>query len=207
MHPGVQHGPGHARRSRRLCASIPLCPPHLAEALRDPLLDRIPVERDHQHRWRAMAAGSRLIGRVSPLAWQALSKATQCWIRVFSEERGMVASERIERGEVRSLLNRLLELLGPEAFFEELAQIADAVIIDSRVLMAASGHYPGDADRFASDLFLSDEIQDPWLKAFTTAAALAPIPVLLGGHGVVAGGLYALADMITERRKAPSTPG
>jgi hypothetical protein len=179
-----------------------LCPPHLAEALRDPLLDRIPVERVINTIARD---GSRtaLIGRVAPLAWQALSKATQSWIRVFSEERGMVASERLDRREARSLLNKLLELLGPKAFFEELANVADAAIIDTRVLMAASGHYPADGQRFASDLFLPDDIEDDWLRDFTTAAAQAPIPVLLGGHGVVAGGLYALADMIAARRQKP----
>ncbi len=177
------------------------CPPNLAQALADPLLDRIPVEPVV-----AVAArdGGRLavIGRVSPLAWHTLSSASQCWIRVFSEERGMVASERIDRGEVRSLVGRMLALVGPEGFFRELGQIVDAAIIDSRVLMAASGHYPGDADRFASDLFLADAIADPWVRAFTGAAAEAPIPVLLGGHGVVAGGLHALADIVAARRRA-----
>lgn len=114
----------------------------------------------------------------------------------------MVASERAERGEVRSLVERVLAILGPERFFDELGQVVDAAIIDSRVLMAASGHYPGDADRFASDLYLVDEIADPWVRAFTSAAAGAPIPVLLGGHGVVAGGLYALADIVAARRRA-----
>ncbi len=177
-----------------------LCPPHLAEALHDPLLDRIPVGRIIDV---AARDGSRLalVGRVSPLAWQALSKATQCWIRVFSEERGMVASERLARGEVQSLIGRLVELVGPQQFFEELARIADAAIIDSRVLMAACSHYPGDAERFASDLFLTETIQDNWLRDFTEAAAQAPIPVLMGGHGVVAGGLYALADIITARHR------
>ncbi|NLF78616.1 MAG: hypothetical protein GX573_23220, partial [Chloroflexi bacterium] len=179
----------------------PDCPPHLARALANPLLDRIPIDSI-----AAITArdGGRLalIGRVAPLAWQALSKSSQCWIRAFSEERGMVASERAERGEVRSLVERVLAILGPERFFDELGQIVDAAIIDSRVLMAASGHYPGDADRFASDLYLVDEIVDPWVRAFTSAAAGAPIPVLLGGHGVVAGGLYALADIVAARRRA-----
>jgi len=177
----------------------PLCPPHLAEALRDPLLDRIPVEDIIDV---AARDGSRLalIGRVSPLAWQALSKAAQCWIRVFSEERGMVASERLARSEVQSLIGRLLELVGPQQFFDTLATMADAVIIDSRVLMAARGYYPDDAQRFGSDLFLVDSIEDDWLREFTACAAQAPIPVLMGGHGVVAGGLYALADIITARR-------
>jgi hypothetical protein len=178
----------------------PMCPPHLREALRDPLLDRIPVDRIIDV---ATRDGSRLmlIGRVSPLAWQALNKATQCWIRVFSEERGMVASERLARGEVQSLLGRMIDRLGVERFFEELADLADAVIIDTRVLMAASGHYPGNADRFASDLYLIDAIQDPWVRDFTRAAEAVSIPVVLGGHGVVAGGLYALADVIAARRK------
>jgi len=46
-----------------------------------------------------------------------------------------------------------------------------------------------------------ESIADPWLRDFTTAAANAPIPVLLGGHGVVAGGLYALAEIVTARRR------
>mgnify|MGYP001035676274 CR=1 FL=1 len=177
----------------------PLCPPHLAEALRDQVLDRIPVEALVRV---AAQDGSRiaLMGRVAPLAWQALSKATQCWIRVYSEERGMVASERLVRGEVHSLVSRLIDLLGPDGFFAELATMADGAIIDTRVLMAASGHYPGDAERFASDLRLVDEIADEWLRDLTAAAANAPIPVLLGGHGVVAGGLYALAEIIAARR-------
>jgi hypothetical protein len=178
----------------------PACGPSLSAALQDPLLARLAVEslvnviaRD----------GSRLaiIGRVSPLAWQALSKATQCWIRVFSEERGMVAAERLARGDVHSLIGRFVDRLGPQAFFEELVQMVDAVIMDTRVLMAAAGQYPPDADRFASDLFLIDEIQNPWLRNFTLAAAQAPIPILLGGHGVVAGGLYALTDIIAARRR------
>jgi hypothetical protein len=177
----------------------PLCPPHLLAVLGDPMLDRVPVEQIID----AVARdGSRiaLVGRVSPLAWQAISKASQCWIRVFSEERGMVASERLARGEVKSLLLTLYNALGPDGFFSAVAESSDAAIIDSRVWMAAAGHYPSDADRFASDLFLSDVIADDWLRAFTAAAARAPIPVLLGGHGVVAGGLYALTDIVTERR-------
>lgn len=178
----------------------PACPARLAAALDDPLLARIPVERVIE---LVSRDGSRLalIGRVAPLAWQALSVATQCWMRVYSEERGMVASERLARGEVRSLIGWLLDLSGPAAFFDKLAEMADAAIIDSRVLMAASGHYPADAERFASDLLLVDEIQDAWLRALTAAARDAAIPVLLGGHGMVAGGLYALADIIAERRE------
>ena len=70
------------------------------------------------------------------------------------------------------------------------------MIFDSRVLMAAEGIHPDAADRFASDLYWLNSIRDPWLRDFTQAAAEAPIPVILGGHSVVAGGLYALAEII-----------
>lgn len=173
--------------------------PQLTMVLRDPLLDRVPVERVIDV---AARDGSRiaLVGRVAPRAWQALSDVTQAWIRVYSEERGMVAAGRLERGETRSLLGRLLALVGPTAFFEELGRVADAAIIDSRVMMAAQGVYPTAADRFASDLLWVDAIDDVWTRAFTAAAVTAPLPVLLGGHGVVSGGLLMLADAIAARR-------
>lgn len=183
----------------------PACPQTLRAALDDPMLDRIPVD--------ALAAvlaedGARvaLVGRVAPLAWQALSRATRCWIRVYSEERGMAASERLARGEVRSLIATLLRMLGPDRFFAELGVVADAAIIDSRVLMAASGAYPPAADRFASDLLLPEWIGDTWLRDFTGAAANAGFPVLLGGHGVVSGGLYALVDRVQSQRQANHDP-
>jgi hypothetical protein len=137
-----------------------------------------------------------LIGRVSPQAWQALNKATRSWTRVIAEERGMVASGRIERGEVRSMLIPWLQARGFGGFFEDLAGMADAAIFDTRVLFAAQSIFPDAADRYASDLFWVDAIRDPWLRAFTHAAAVAPIPIILGGHTVVSGGLYALCEIL-----------
>ncbi len=173
--------------------------PYLAHVVTDERLRSIPVQTV-----AAIAntpeANLTLIGRVSPLAWQALNKATQCWIRVFAEERGMVASGRLKRNEVRSLLGSMLDDRGPQAFFATLSEMTDAAIIDSRPLMAAQGRWPSDADRFASDLYMVDGIRDPWLREFTIAAAEAPIPVLLGGHSVVAGGLYALVEIIGQMK-------
>jgi len=37
-------------------------------------------------------------------------------------------------------------------------------------------------------------IHDPWIREFTAAVRDAPIPILLGGHSLVSGGLYALAE-------------
>lgn len=169
--------------------------PGLRRVVTDSRLRPIPIDAvlDAARREGSTLA---LIGRVSPLAWQALNKATRCWTRVIAEERGMVASGRLEQGSVRSMLTPWIKARGFAGFFDDLAGLADAAIFDSRVLFAAHGVYPDAADRFASDLFWLDAIRDPWLREFTAAAGEASLPVILGGHSVVAGGLYALAEII-----------
>jgi hypothetical protein len=176
----------------------PYCPPHLSQILSTPILDSIPVEAVLNILGRE---GSQvaLIGRVSPTAWIALNKVSQCWVRVYAEERGMVASRREQRGEVRSLLAELLRLKGPSDFFAYLATLCEAAIVDSRVLLADGGRFFSRADRFAADLYQVAEIQDPWLREFTAAAQAAPIPILLGGHGLVAGGLHVLSEILAWR--------
>ena len=181
----------------------PACPDQIKNASQNSLLDAIPIDELIDIVARS---GSRIaiLGRVAPLAWQALSKSSQCWIRVYSEERGMIASERHMRGEVQSLVLTLVELLGGAGFFDRLSEVADAAIIDTRVLMAARGAMPSDADRFASDLLRPDWIEDGWLREFTRSAASAPIPVILGGHGVVSGGLYVLTEIVAQKRSSGS---
>jgi CTP:molybdopterin cytidylyltransferase MocA len=180
----------------------PQTPPHLAAFLADLPLDDTPLRR-------ALAVlatpASRVFiaGRFAPAVWTAVNKATQCWLRVISEERGMVSSGRQARGEVYSLLADHIELIGPDAFFAKLAQEADAAFIDSRPLIAhhqslmgQHGRWPSDADRFASDLGLAERIEDEWLRAFTMAAVAAPLPVILGGHSLLAGDMFAFCDLI-----------
>lgn len=155
----------------------------------------------------AEASTVALIGRVSPLAWNALNKVTRCWTRVIAEERGMVASGRIERGEVRSALMPWITARGFDGFFDDLAGMTDAVLFDDRVLFAAAGIHPSAADRYASDMLWVDAIQDAWVRQFTAAAKNARIPVILGGHSVVAGGLYVLAEVIEQRPMHTSLGG
>lgn len=137
-----------------------------------------------------------IAGRVSEAAWAALNRATRCWVRAFAEERGMRASGRQERGEVRSLLADYLEIAGAAGFFAEMANLANGLLLDSRVILAARGLWPSKRDRFSSDLHHWEEIEDPFLRRFTQAAAQARIPVVLGGHSVVGGGLMALVESL-----------
>jgi CTP:molybdopterin cytidylyltransferase MocA len=138
-----------------------------------------------------------IAGRMPQSTWAFLESKTLCWMRVFSEERGMRASGRLSSGLVRSLLADYLALVGLEQFFREMSELADAMFLDSRVMMAARGSWPSPADRFYSDLRRPDDIADPFLREFTAAALAAPIPIVLGGHSLVSGGLLALIDRVT----------
>ncbi|OGD11757.1 MAG: hypothetical protein A2W20_06750 [Candidatus Aminicenantes bacterium RBG_16_66_30] len=125
-------------------------------------------------------------------------------MRVFSEERGMRAAGSDRSGQARSLLGYHLQEVGYERFFQELAEMAQAALIDSRVILAHLKAHPSRADRFLSDLGRHEEISDPFLRQFTEAAAKAPIPVLLGGHSLVAGGLLALIEKAGREREQAS---
>lgn len=137
-----------------------------------------------------------IIGRSAPAAWMALDQATRCWVRLFVEERGMVASGRLRRGEVRSFLADFIAYAGIDSFFAELSSLAEAALMDTRVLMAARGCWPSPADRFNADLLRWREVEDPFLREFARAAAQAPIPILMGGQSLVNGGLMALVEIL-----------
>ncbi len=132
-------------------------------------------------------------GRVSSQAWQYLERETACRIRMFSEERGLAAAGPGHRP--RSLLGFLIEEVGVERFFDRIAELGDAAVIDTRVIEAHLGEYPSREDRFQSDLLAWENVENGFLRRFTRAAASAPLPVLLGGHSLVAGGLMAINDV------------
>jgi hypothetical protein len=147
----------------------------------------------------AREAGSLMVaGRASSAAWRSIEQSTRCWVRVLAEERGMRASGRQERGEVRSLLADYMDLVGVEHFFEALSELTNAVLLDNRVILASRSLWPPTPDRFNSDLYHWKAVEEPFLRRITRAAAEAPIPVLMGGHTVVAGGLMALTELLLE---------
>ncbi|MCK4741516.1 MAG: hypothetical protein KAS80_04455 [Anaerolineales bacterium] len=137
-----------------------------------------------------------IIGRASSAVWKELEERTKIWVRIYVEERGMVASQRLARGEVRSLIADMVNELQPSGFLTRLGQMSDAVIWDTRVWMGSMGSWPSPADRFAADLGWADQISDEALRNLTVAIMESPIPVVAGGHGVVAGGLLALLETL-----------
>jgi len=138
-------------------------------------------------------------GRVSSATWKYLERETACRTRVLSEERGMRASGRQARGEVRSLLGYYLDAVGLDRFFGTLATMGQAVFLDNRVILAHRGLWPSAADRFHSDLRQPAQIVNPFVKALTETAMTAPVPVIMGGHSLVAGGMYALVEAAWAR--------
>lgn len=176
--------------------------PYLGSCVRE-FLDRSPtglLDKAESLRRVLLTPASTLtlIGRSSSHLWQSLERRTQIWVRLLVEERGMLASGRLARGEVRSLVGSFLDDWGPRRFVETLAAMSDAVLWDTRVWMASHGSWPSDADRFAADLGWADQVQDLRLRDLTQAIADVAIPIITGGHGVVAGSVYALVETLQE---------
>ncbi|HLY14915.1 MAG TPA: hypothetical protein VKR24_11245 [Candidatus Limnocylindrales bacterium] len=146
-------------------------------------------------------------GRTSAAALTWLEGFARCRVRAVVEERGLRASNL--EGSVspaadhpqrppRSLLGSILDRDGAATLGARLAELGDAALVDSRVLLAHrlgadESAWPGAEDRFSSDLLLDTAIGDPWLRELTVAAASAPIPVLLGGHSLVGPGIRLVA--------------
>ncbi len=168
-------------------------------------------------------------GRISATTLKWLEGGVDCRVRALVEERGLRAASRLaqsgaatEARPPRSVLGELLDRDGPESLARIVGKLADAALIDSRVLLAhrrgadeaaarpaaawpaavpSAAELPPEAwpqaeDRFASDLLMPASIADPWLRALTESATSAPCghPILLGGHTLMNGGLRLLAQ-------------
>ena len=139
-----------------------------------------------------------LAGRVSSSILAYMEKEAACRVRVFSEERGMRASGRQARNEVRSLLGTYYEAVGPRRFFNVIAEMAQGFFWDNRVVWAHHGVWPSPNDRFYSDLRQPEMIEDSFVRRMTEAALDAPIPVVMGGHSLVSGDMYVIVDRSWE---------
>lgn len=178
-----QH-PGTGPHTRAMLGSLSLDTSHLDAALQV-LMDR---------------NGEVVVaGRASASLWEYLERSTACRVRMLAEERGMRASGRQKRGKVRSLLGFHYQQVGPARFFEHLTELGQAAFLDSRVLFAHLGLWPSASDRYNSDLRRPERIENQQIREFTEQALRAPIPVVLGGHSLVSGGMYALVEAAQSR--------
>jgi hypothetical protein len=165
------------------------------------------VALDRLDRIRLVAADSSaelvIAGRTSAATLRWLERSTASRTRALVEERGLRAiglaaargrAPRRAQRPPRSVLGLVLDDRGPEVLGPILAELGDAAVVDSRVLLAHrlgadETSWPAAEDRFASDLLLADRIGDPWLRALTASARDSAIPVLLGGHTLVGPGI------------------
>lgn len=151
---------------------------------------------------RSREAELVVAGRVPSAAWSYLETETACRVRGFVEERGMRSARD---GRPRSMLADWLARFGPADLVDELTRLGDAVILDTRVLMAARAGsaqaeaWPPAEDRFASDYLDALRVSTPWLSELTAAAAASPVPVLLGGHALISDGLHILVEAAWQR--------
>lgn len=142
-----------------------------------------------------------ICGRVSPQILTHLERHISCRLRVFSEERGMKARGRIERGEVKSIIGSFLSDVGIDRFFDHISSICDGAFIDSRVLFAHLKKNLSKQDRFLSDLGEYECIDDDFVREFTKKSMESPVPIILGGHSLISGGLWVLGEMINNKKK------
>jgi hypothetical protein len=189
-----------------------------------PALERLEAVRDAlgDRRAEVVVAGRTSAGT---LAW--LERHAAARTRAIVEERGLRASSPLAMAPLptdanpraddllagtsrprppRSVLGLLLDETGPDALGRILAELGDAAVVDSRVLLAHrlgadERAWPSAEDRFASDLLSPASIADPWLRTLTAAAADASIPVLLGGHALVGPGIRLLTTPRRRRRR------
>ncbi len=136
-----------------------------------------------------------ITGRVSGSDWAVVDRDTSCRVRVLSEERGL----RTREAPARSLLAALYEQAGQRRFIELLESLGDAVIWDTRPFLAQLGRGISRSDRFAADLGNWSLIEDDWLGEL--ALEWHDLPVLVGGHSLVSGGLLAAVDAAWTRRE------
>jgi len=140
-----------------------------------------------------------LIGRVNPATWSHFEQQIACRTSALAEGRGM----RAYPNNKETFLGGALRLHQARKFFSRLADVTDAAIIDTRPLLRGEGQLPSRSDRFASDLYRPELIKDRLWATFTREAMAAKIPVILGGHSLVSGGLYLLAKACWKNHDLP----
>ncbi|MFO8033634.1 MAG: hypothetical protein R6U88_00555 [Candidatus Bipolaricaulota bacterium] len=136
-----------------------------------------------------------LVGRAGGMTLRQLEVNAACRVRLISEERGMEAEGRAGAGQARTLLGMYADCVGPQELVDSVCSLGDVVVWDTRVLMAHRGLWPSAGERFAADLLQAEGVSDPFLREFVSACAWSEVPMLLGGHSLVSGGLLLALEL------------
>ena len=181
-----------------LAAAAAVGGPHLRTAAAE-FADDYPRLSAFTHILTARSARVHIIGRVNPTDWAQFERAVACRTSVIAEGRGM----RTDPGASTTILGTVLADGGAPEFIARVAAACDGALIDTRPLLARTGALPPPSDRFASDILRPELVADPRWAAFTRAVRDAPIPIIVGGHSLVSGGLYLLPKIAWKWRDLP----
>ncbi len=137
-----------------------------------------------------------LSGRIGSPVITQVNTMIRCRLRVYSEERGMKYLKREENEQVKSLIAKTIEVMGEQAFFDYLASLAHVAFIDTRIIFAHKKLHLNENDRFYSDLMMPEKIENKEAKKFTESMINSAIPIVAGGHSLVAGGMWSLIETL-----------
>ena len=148
---------------------------------------------------RDFVPGLWMSGRIGGPVIQQINTFILARLRVMSEERGMKSMGKEQQ--VNSFVGSFIAEAGISAFFKYLEQSVHVALIDTRPLFMHFKQAQTEHDRFMSDLGLWQEIEEEWIRDFTRAATECSIPVILGGHTLILGGIWALSEDIHHKRE------
>lgn len=131
-------------------------------------------------------------GRINPLNLYIAERDIPCKIRFLSEERGL----KIRGKASASLLKHVFNSENFDNFFKLFENICSAGIFDTRVIFSLFAGKYDQEDVYLSDMKMWEKINNPFIKSFTKKISESKVPIILGGHSVVNGGLMALSNLV-----------
>ena len=90
-------------------------------------------------------------------------------------------------------MGSLFQRSEPEDFLAWIGEIANALFVDSRQLLAGDAR-PDELDFYHSDRGEVDAVRHPELRRLTEVALASQRPIILGGPSVVNGIMFTLVD-------------
>jgi hypothetical protein len=140
-------------------------------------------------------------GRIGSPVITHVNTEIRCRLRVYSEERGMKYLKREENELVKSLIAKMIDLMGMEGFFNYISTLAHVMFMDTRIVFAHNNLHLIENDRFYADLLMPEKVENQYAKKLTQEIMKAKIPVVPGGHSLVAGGMWSLIETLHHEQE------